>query len=255
MTMVRGLLIAGLLLLASCNSRAPSAATSAVRLVAFVAASTNEPMAEIARAFEAKTGIPVLVSPGPSSGLAKQIEQGADADLLLSADQPTADFLADKGLVAERRNLLRNKLVVITPHDRPLAIRTLEDLTDQSVTRLAIANPSVPAGEYARDALKKAGVWDRVESKIVGGVDVRATLQYVALGEVEAGIVYYTDAAASSKVVIALQIPPELHRPIEYPIILIRRASSHAAARQFFDFLQSELAAEVFHRFRFETVR
>src|SRR5262249_17841537 len=100
--MVRGLLISGLLLLAGCNNRAPSAAASPVRLVAFVAASTNEPMAEIARAFEAKTGIPVLVSPGPSSGLAKQIEQGGDADLLLSADQATADFLTAKGLIVER---------------------------------------------------------------------------------------------------------------------------------------------------------
>jgi len=253
--MVRGILISGLLLLAGCNARAPSAATSSTRVVAFVAASTNEPMKEIARGFQAQTGIPVLISPGPSSGLAKQIEQGADADLFLSADQPTADFLADKGWVAERRSLLRNRLVVVTPHDRPLTIRTLEDLTDQSVKRLAIANPSVPAGEYAREALKKAGVWDRVESKIVGGVDVRATLQYVALGEAEAGIVYYTDAVGSSKAAVALAIPPELHRPIEYPLVLIRRAANHAASRQFFDYLQSDQAAEVFHRFRFETVR
>jgi molybdate transport system substrate-binding protein len=248
-------LILSLALVTGCGGQAPSQSAAVSRIVVFVAASTKEPVDEIVRAFERETGIAVTVSPGPSSGLAKQIEQGADADLFLSADQATADFLASKGLVAQRRNLLRNRLVVITPRENAPAIRTLADLADDRIQRLAVANPAVPAGEYAREALAKAGVWDRVKGKTVGGVDVRATFQYVALGEAEAGIVYYTDAADSSKVRIAMTIPAELHKPIEYPLVLIKRQSSQAAAERFFDYLHSENSAAVFRRHRFETAR
>lgn len=255
MAMQRVLWIVSLGLAAGCGGPGPAHPGGAAKVVVFAAASTKEPVEEIARAFQQETGIAVTVSPGPSSGLAKQIEQGADADLFLSADQATADYLAGKNLVAGRRKLLRNRLVVITPWEHPLAIQSLKDLADERIVRLAVANPAVPAGEYAREALKKTGVWDRVQGKTVGGVDVRATLQYVALGEAEAGIVYYTDAAGSSKVRIALTIPEELHKPIEYPLVLIRRAAMQGAAQRLFDYLLSEPSAAVFQRHRFETVR
>src|SRR5262249_45046139 len=147
---------------------------------------------EIARAFEAATATEVEVSPGASSKLSKQIVEGAPADLFLSADQANADELEKKGLVAERRNLLANRLVVVVPADSSVSVSSLNDLAAPTVPRVALALEAVPAGAYAREALRKAGMWERVEPKVVGGEDVRATLAFVEQGA-DAGIVYLTD--------------------------------------------------------------
>jgi molybdate transport system substrate-binding protein len=195
----------------------------------FVAASTKEVVDTIAKQFQAETGTVVEVSPGPSSKLSKQIVEGGPADLFLSADQANADYLAEKDLVAQRRNLLGNRLVVVVPADSPIKIDKLEDLARDAVKQLALALEKVPAGEYARQALKKAGVWQRVEGKIVGGEDVRATLAFVERGA-SAGIVYFTDPIGDSKVRVALEIGPDLHRPIEYLLVLIKREPANPAA-------------------------
>ncbi len=221
-------------------------------LSVFVAASTVEPMEEISQMFQAETGLKVVIAPGPSSGLAKQIEQGAPCDMFLSADQASANFLADKGRVGKRRNLLGNRLVVIAPADRQSDIRTLNDLADSRIAKLALAESAVPAGKYARQALQKGGIWGEVERKVVSGIDVRATTQFVARGEADAGIVYYTDAAATLKVRIALEIPSNMHEPIEYPVILIRQSIGRNSAEQFYQFLSTEKASTVFRRFHFE---
>jgi len=215
-------------------------------VIVFAAASTKEAVEQAARDFQGQTDTPVEVSLGPSSGLAKQIEQGASADLFLSADQASADYLAAKQLVSERRNLLTNRLVVVVPADSDVGVRELRDLADPRIRRLALAEPKVPAGEYARQALRKAGVWDKVEGRVVGGIDVRATLQFVARGEAEAGFVYRTDALGQSKVRVAVEVEPGLHDPIRYPLVLLRREPIREAARRFYEYLGSEKAAGVF---------
>lgn len=215
----------------------------------YTAASTRDAAAEIAKAFEKETGVKVEVVPGPSSGLARQIEQGAKADLFLSADQASADFLAEKKLAARRKNLLTNRLVVIVPDDSTAEIKTLADLTQ--VKRVALAEAKVPAGEYARQALAKEKLLDSLKDKIIGGVDVRATLQYVARGEVDAGIVYHTDAVGQSKVRVALEIPPALHAPIEYPLVLIEREKKNPAAVKLYEYLLSDKAADIFRKAQF----
>jgi molybdate transport system substrate-binding protein len=221
----------------------------------FAAASTKEVIEQTARDFQAETGASVEVSLGPSSGLAKQIEQGASVDLFLSADQASADYLAAKHLVSDRRNLLTNRLVVVVPMASDLAIRELRDLTDPRVHRLALAEAKVPAGEYARQALRKAGVWDKLESRVVGGIDVRATFQFIARGEAEAGLVYRTDALDQAKVRVQLEVDPRLHDPIRYPLVLLRREPIKQAARRFYDYLGSEKAARVFERAGFGVER
>src|SRR6516162_2527644 len=123
------------------------------------AASTREPMERLAADFQARTGIKVQVSLGPSSTLAKQIEEGGSAALFLSTDEGWADYLDKAGLVARRHDLLTNRLVVIVPADSKLKIPRLTDLTDKSIKRLSLAGPGVPAGTYAREALEKAGIW------------------------------------------------------------------------------------------------
>ncbi len=224
-------------------------------IVVYAAASTREVMEQIGTDFETETGLPVTLNFGPSSGLARQIEQGANADLFLSADEDWADYIADKGLVEQRRDLLANKLVVVVPTESPMIINDLVDLIKPGIHRLALAGSAVPAGRYARKALDSAGLWEQVKDRIVEGSDVRSALAYVARGEAEAGIVYATDVAGSNKVRVILQINPELHPPIRYPLVLIKRDSSLPATRQFYDYLGSKHAAEVFSQAGFAVVQ
>jgi molybdate transport system substrate-binding protein len=224
-------------------------------IVVYAAASTREVMEQIGADFETETGIPVSLSFGPSSGLARQIEQGANADLFLSADEDWADYIADKGLVEQRRDLLSNKLVVVVPMESTFTIKDLEQLTKPELRRLALAGSAVPAGRYARNALESAGLLEQVKDRIVEGSDVRSALAYVARGEAEAGIVYATDAAGSNKVRVVLEINPELHPPIRYPLVLIKRDSPLPAARQFYEYLGSKHAAEIFSQAAFGVVQ
>jgi molybdate transport system substrate-binding protein len=239
----------GLLVLAGCASGGTEPARE--KVIIFVAASTANAVEQIARDFQAETGIRVEVSPGPSSGLAQQIEQGAPADLFLSADRPMADFLAQHNRVAQQRLLLRTRLVVVVPADSPLTVTALGDLADPRVKRLALAAESVPAGEYARAALRRAGVWDAVKDRVVSGTDVRVTLRLVEQGA-EAGLVYATDAAGRAQVRIALEVDPRLHPPIEYPLVLVNRPVIKDAARRFYEHLSSDRAAAVFRAAGFD---
>lgn len=244
-------LFAGLLLLAPLGCGAPRPAA----LHVFAAASTREALEEVARQYEAEGGARVDCSPAASSALARQIEQGADADLFLSADERWADYLAQRGLVARRRDLLANRLVVVVPRDSGLKLTSLDGLAGGEVRHLALALEPVPAGRYAREALRKAGVWGRVEGRVREAGDVRAALAVVERGEAEAGIVYATDAAASSRVRVALEVPEGLHEPVRYPLVLLRAAADKPAARALYDYLGGEKAAAVFRRAGFEVVR
>src|SRR5262245_26003131 len=140
--------------LAGCGNRKEDSIT------VFAAASTREVMERLAADFEKESGVAVTLNFGPSSGLARQIEHGANADLFLSADESWADYLANKDLVAERRDLLTNKLVIIVPAENSPTIKTLADLTQPEIRRIALAGSAVPAGMYARKALQTAGLWD-----------------------------------------------------------------------------------------------
>ncbi|TMQ31604.1 MAG: molybdate ABC transporter substrate-binding protein [Planctomycetota bacterium] len=234
--------------LIGCGAPGSSRQDSGRPVALFAAASTKEAVERIARDFEAQTGVPVEVTLGPSSGLAKQIERGARADLFLSADEASADYLADKKLVALRRDLLSNRLVVVVPTKEvaPMPIKELADLADPRVERIAMAE--------AKEALRQAGLLGKVQSKFVGGVDVRATLQYVALGEAAAGFVYYTDAQGSSRVRVAFEVKPQLHAPIRYPLVLIGGRQVTDSARSFYQYLASGKAAQVFRDAHFGIV-
>jgi molybdate transport system substrate-binding protein len=148
--------------------------------------------------------------------------------------------------VADRRDLLTNKLVIIVPADSARSIKTLADLIQPEIHRIALAGPAVPAGAYARKALQNAGLWDQLKDRVVEGSDVRAALAYVTRGEAEAGLVYATDAAGNSKVRTALEVDSKLHDPIRYPLVLLKQDSSHAAARRFYDYLTTPHATQVF---------
>ena len=218
----------------------------------FAAASTSNAVGEIKRLFTEASGVPVQASYGASAVLARQIQNGADADVFLSADVASVDYLANQGLVARRQNLLANRLVVILPSDSVEKVNKLEDLLAGSVQHLALGDPqSVPAGKYAKQALEKLGLWQRLRPKVAAAADVRGALAYVETGAAEAGIVYATDAAITKKVKVALTIPESLSGPIRYPVVLLRRAENRSAAESFYQFLRGPEARKVFQKYGF----
>jgi molybdate transport system substrate-binding protein len=212
------------------------------------AASLTDVLARVADDFVTTTGgsRPQLVFDA-SSRLATQIENGAPADVFISADVEWMDALAEqKRVVAEtRHDLLGNRLVVVVPKDAARAPASAQDLLQ--LERLALAGEAVPAGKYARAALGQLGVLDALAPKIVAGDSVRTALAWVAKREAPAAIVYATDAAIEPAVRVAFEIPADSHPRIVYPIAVLTGATQPARARAFVDFCRSEVAQ---HRFR-----
>ena len=225
------------------------AATAApVRVSA--AASLTDVLREIATQY----GQPVLFNFGASSLLARQIQEGAPADLFISADELKMDQLAQRGLIVKksRVDILSNTLVIVVPSDSGLEIKSAKDLADPSIRNVAVAEPqTVPAGIYAKEYLRRLKVWDRITYKLIPTDNVRSALAAVESGNVEAGIVYKTDALISSAVKIAYEIPRDEGPKIVYPAAVLADSNQKAAAQRFLDYLQSEAARTVFRRFGF----
>jgi molybdate transport system substrate-binding protein len=235
-------------------SVASSVAHAAGDLVIFAAASLKNALDEIAATWAKDTGKPApKISYAASSALAKQIEQGAPADLFISADLDWMDYLAGKTLIKpdSRFNLLGNKIVLIAPKDSRLASVTLTgaDLAKALAGgRLSMANvDSVPVGKYGKAALAKLGAWNDVKDHLAQAENVRAALLLVARGEAPLGIVYSTDAAAEPGVKIVASFPEVSHPPIIYPAALTKD-SSNADAKGFLDFLRSAKARTSFEK-------
>lgn len=237
---------------------APGAALAqAPDVVVFAAASLKTALDAIAAEF-GRTGRRVAVSYGASSALARQIEQGAPADIFISADLDWMDFLADRNLVRPdtRRNLLGNRLVLVTPPDqaRPIELKPGALSAALGDGRLATASvAAVPAGRYARTALENLGLWREVSGRLAEAENVRAALAFVARGEAPLGIVYETDARAEPRVGVAARIPETSHPPIIYPAALTSSSRSSAAGG-FLDALRSPASAAIFAREGFTVV-
>jgi molybdate transport system substrate-binding protein len=221
-------------------------------VLALVAASTKDAIQEIAAAFAQEGNGEVRISADDSAKLARQIAEGAPAHLYLSANDKWADFVTEKGFAQESTLLLGNSLVIVVPTGNPAGVREPRDLTRPEVKRLAVAGPAVPAGLYARQALRKLGLWDELEGRVVSGENVRVTLAFVERGEAEAGIVYATDAKISGRVEQVHEFDPTTHEPIHYPLLLLKAGQDHPAARRFYDYLQTPRAAEVFRKCGFK---
>ena len=229
---------------------APAAAQGS-EVVVFAAASLKNALDAINAQWEKETGKKAKISYAASSALAKQIEQGAPAQLFISADLDWMDYLAGKNLIKPetRANLLGNRIVLVAPKDkaRPIEIKPGFDLAKVlGDGRLAMANvDAVPAGKYGKAALEKLGVWASVSGKLAQAENVRATLLLVSRGEAPAGIVYQTDAAADANVAIIGTFPQDTHAPIIYPIALTKDASNPDAAA-FLDYMKSAKAKPLF---------
>lgn len=221
-------------------------------LLVLAAASLTDALPAVAEAWTARTGVRVRFSFAATSRLAPQAIEGAPADLFFSADRSWMDWLVERGGVREGsiRDFLENDLVAVVPAGRPVpdGPRALA-----SVSRLALAGENVPAGRYAEEALRSTGVWDAVRNRVVRGGSVRGTLEWVARGEADAGIVYGTDAVAQPDVRVAFTFPAGSHQPIRYPAAVLARSRRPDLARDFLDFAGGPEAAALFRSAGFLT--
>ncbi len=220
----------------------------------YAAASLTESLKEIAAGYEKQTGDTVALNLGASSFLARQIEEGAPADIFFSADEAKMDGLEKKGLIVNetRRSRLANSLVIVVATEKGAAIETPRDLATEKVKRLALAEPrTVPAGIYAKQYLQTQNVWPAVEAKVVPTENVRAALAAVEAGNAEAGIVYKTDASMSKKVKIAYQVPAGDSPAISYSMAIVKDSKQLDAAMRFLKHLGSDDAGRVFEKFGF----
>lgn len=218
------------------------------------AASLTDVLKEISNGYQAKSKHRLKFNFGPSSGLARQIEEGAPADLFFSADLPQMDTLDKNGRLepGTRKNLLSNQLVIIVPADSKLALSSPKDLLGVDIKRIALAEPSsVPVGVYSSKYLTDEGLWDQLKPKLVPVQDVRATLASVESGNVEAGFVYKTDAAVSKKVKIVFEVPIDKGPRITYPVAIVKESKRKDAARDFMNYAQSPAAKNAFKKYGF----
>jgi molybdate transport system substrate-binding protein len=225
-----------------------------ILVLVFAAASLTDALKEIAASWEIAGGESVVFNFAASSLLARQIREGAPADLFLSADEAQMDGLERAGLVVPgtRRSVLSNTLVAVVPKDSALRIASARDLAGKGVERLALAEPtSVPAGVYSEKFFERVGIWDALAPKVVPTENARATLAAVESGNVDAGIVYRTDAAISKHVRIAFEIPAAIGPAISYPFALVKGAPRETEARRFLAYLGSPAARAVFVRYGF----
>ncbi len=191
---------------------------------------------------------------GSSGALQQQIEQGAPIDLFISASSKQMQALQQQNLLVAntQKNLLTNRLVLITAKTSTRKLTDFRQLVQPEIQRIAIGEPrSVPAGQYAVETFANLGILERVKSKLVLANNVRAVLAAVETGDADAGIVYISDAKSSDRVVVAAIANAILHTPIMYPVAILKSSKSIAAAKKYIAFLQTKPVQEIFKKYGF----
>ena len=228
------------------------------KITVYAAASLTNALSEISAQYEKEKSVKIVHSYASSSTLAKQIENGAPADIFISADTKWMDYLQEKNRIntATRSNLLGNKLVLIAPKGRAFTVQFDKtfDFAKAFDGRLCTGDvESVPAGIYTKQSLTSLSWWDGIKSRIVGTQDVRGSLAFVERGECAAGVVYETDAKVSAKVEQIGVFPEDSHKPIVYPIALVKTEKN--AGKDFLEYLQSPVALDVFSKYGFNVLK
>jgi molybdate transport system substrate-binding protein len=232
----------------------PVVAQSNTSLLVSAAASLKEALEEIKPLYQqSKANVKINYNFGASGALQQQIEQGAPADIFISAAKKQVDALEQKGLlVAGTRNIIvKNRLVLVVPKN-VVGITSFYSLKDANVKKIAIGEPrSVPAGQYAQQVLEKLKIWQEVKSKLVFANNVRQVLASVESGNADAGLVYITDAKISDKVKVVVTADEKYHSPIIYPLAVVKQSKNIDAAKEFSQFLSSNQAKAVFKKYGF----
>lgn len=237
------------------ESSEPETQAEPIELIVSAAASMKDAMLEIQDLYQQEnTNITVTMNFGSSGSLQQQIEQGAPADVFVSASIGKMDNLRDKSLIQEDTytELLENKIVLIVPKGNEAEVAGFDDINTDKIEKLAIGEPdSVPAGKYAKETLTNLGLWDELGDKVLEGKDVRSVLSWVETENADAGIVYATDAQISDQVEVVATAPDDSHSPVIYPAAVVKDTKQAEAAKAFVDYLKSDKGKEVFESFGF----
>jgi molybdate transport system substrate-binding protein len=228
-------------------------------IVVGAAISLKESFNELGDLYQRRTGTKVTFTFGASGELEKQIEAGAPVDVFASAAEKEMDELQAKNLIdrATRADFARNSLVLVVPRDSALNLKSFSDLVKPAVTKIAIGNPkTVPAGQYAQQLLRNEQIWPKIDSRLILAENVRQVLDYVARGEVDAGIVYATDVqVAQGKVLVAAQGADADYGPILYPLAVIQVSANANAAKGFVDLVSSPEGIGILKKHGFKPVK
>ena len=221
------------------------------------ALSLKAPFEEMGRIYERQhKGSRVVFNFGPSGALQKQIEAGAPVDVFASASPKEMDGLEGSGFMIKptRADFAGNTIVLITASKARVAVSSLGDLKKKEIERIAIGNPAtVPAGKYSEEALKNLGLWEHLKMKVIFAEHVRQVMDYVARGEVDAGMVFLTDAVArSSDLKIITEAPASSHKSVVYSIAVIKGSKNEAAAKSFISLVLSKEGKEVLRKHGFK---
>lgn len=256
-TLFTAAVMAVFLATAGCSSgqSAKGGQNEKVTLTVSAAASAQDALKEIQTNYEkSHSNVAIQDNFGSSGTLQKQISQGAGADLFFSAAEDKFEKLVHDGDIDKKdsTDLLKNDLVMIVPEKNSAHLTHLNDLKKDSTEKIALGTPeSVPAGQYAKQSLTKLSLWDKVKDKVVYAKDVRQVLSYVETGNVDAGLVYKTDALISKKVKITDEAPAKTHDPIVYPVGIVKDTKHRKEAEAFYHYLQSDAAMKVFKKYGF----
>ena len=256
------LLAAGMLTVAGCSPNTSSSSASSksssaqpVSITIAAAASLTDVTKDIATQYKKiAPNVTLTFTYGASGALQTQIEQGAPVDVFMSAAAKQMDALDKEGLIdsGTRINLLENKLVLITPKNSTLGIKSFNDLAAANVKKIAIGDPaSVPAGQYANQVFTNLKIADQVKSKINMGTDVRQVLTWVESGNVDCGVVYATDAKTSDNVTVICEAPAGSCDKVVYPVAVVKSSKQATAAEDFIKYMQTSNAAALFTKYGF----
>jgi len=227
-----------------------------VELFISAAASLTDVLKSLSTAYAAKApNVKLTFTFGASGALQTQIEEGAPSDIFMSAAQKQMDALDKKSLLLEgtKKNLLVNKVVLITPKSSTKNIKSFADVNTSKVAKIALGEPkSVPVGQYSEEVFTYLKCLKEVKSKAVYGSDVRQVLTWVESGDVDCGIVYATDAATSDKINVVAEAPSGSHKPVVYPVAVLKSSKQAAAAKSFLDFLSTDEAKAIFVKSGFQ---
>ncbi len=223
-------------------------------LTVFAAMSLSDALTEIGDQFTKANKTSVYYNLAASTTLQRQIEKGASADVYISASPIQVETLKTLNLVEgnSQNDLLKNRLVIVTHQEREIELDKVGQLLDPIISRIAIGQPEiVPAGTYAKEAISHFGLWDKLQPKLIYGLDVRSTLAYLTVGNVDLAIVYETDTNVSDEVKVIYRFNEETHSPIVYPVVTLKNSKRKQTAERYITFLKTQQATEIFKKHGF----
>lgn len=246
-------------LFVSCNQSNNTQSNSENKeIYVLAAASLTDVLTELANNYKQKTSTEIIFSFASSGALQAQIEASAPADIFFSAAQKQMNALEEKGLIDSetRKDLLENKVVLISPKNSNLNIKSFTDITNSNVKKLGLGEPkSVPVGQYSEEILSNLSILDIAKEKAVYGSDVRNVLDWVETAEVDCGIVYATDAKIAKNINIIAEAPEGTNKKVIYPISIIKSSQNKEEAKKFIEYISTEKSKEIFQNYGFTLVK